>query len=429
VTGRLLASVRTIAGRHRSLATDTAYVLLVQLLSRGVFNLATILAANIFTVAVFSGYNYFLISINLLGALLSMGLPVAATRAGALATDASVAQRADRAAALAWLFAAVLVAALLLGPVLIPLLEADEVRVAPAMLLFGAGAFALCGVSQSFLQGAGAFRSTLGPVLVGSAALAGGAGWAWVTRSEHPLILGTVLFYLLPALLYLHRLSRSGLLGGRAAVRRPSGNRVRETIGVALPSLGNAIIFTGVNWWLARSVIEHAATPSAFPEFVIGMQWFSLALFLPLGLGQAIFPRYLRMAARDELARAAVVRLAVGALLLGLTVAACGAALTPLLSLVYGRYEFSAAFVATVLSAAALSAPANLLGQSIIAARGAAAWLRTYSTYLLLGVTLPVLAPPHTAFEAAVILCALNGAVLIAAAITIYAGGRRLRPG
>lgn len=421
-----LASRLGRLNRHRALAADTAVVLLVQLLSRGMLNLVTILAANKLSVTSFSAYNYFLITVNLLGSLAGMGLPVSATRAAALADHVDRQTFEDRSAAVVWTFALVTLLATGTGPFVLGHLRAGDVHSDATLLTLGAFAFALCGISQSAMQGAGAFRSTLGPVLVGSGALLVGVLLAWARHGEEPLIVATILFYLLPAIAYLTWLRRHGLVTG-GILRRPSHAAWRDIAAFALPSLGNALIFTGVSWWLARSLLAHAANPTSFPEFVIGMQWFSLALFIPLGLGQAIFPRYLRMAAGGTLTRAAILQPAAGSFLLVGVVALAGMAATPLLSLVYGaNYAFSPLFVGAILLAAALSAPSNLLGQSVIAAYGAAAWLRIYCLYLLLGAGIPLLTPPHTPLQAALILCAANLATATAALVTMLARTRSM---
>jgi O-antigen/teichoic acid export membrane protein len=413
-----LAAIQRLS-RHRALAADTAVVLLVQLLSRGMLNLVTVLAANKLSVANFSGYNYYLVTVTLLGSLTGMGLPVSATRAAALAGSIDRQTYEDRAAAVVWTFVLVALLAAVTGPFVLDHLRAGGIRSDAGLLTLGAFAFALCGISQSALQGAGAFRSTLIPVLAGSCALLLGVLVAWVRHSETPLIVGTILFYLLPALAYLVWLGRHHFLD-RAILRRPSRAAWLDMASIALPSLGNALIFTGVSWWLARTLLAHAATPTSFPEFVIGMQWFSLALFVPLGLGQAIFPRYLRMAAGGTLTRASILQPAIGSFLLVVAVALAGMLCTPFLSLIYGaHYDFSTLFVGAMLLAAALSAPANILGQSVIAAYGAGAWLRIYLLYLVIGAGVPLLFPPSTPLEAALILCGANLATASGALATM----------
>ncbi len=417
-TPRLRAMV-TLIDRYRALAADTAVVLLVQLLSRGMLNVVTILAANKLSVTSFSSYNYYLVTVTLLGSLTGMGLPVSATRAAALAGAIDRRIYQDRAAAIVWAFVLVAVLAAATGPIVLDHLQAGGIRSDAGLLTLGAFAFALCGISQSALQGAGAFRSTLLPVLAGSCALLVGVLVGWAQHSETPLIIGTIAFYLLPALAYLGWLSRHHFLG-RAILSWPSRAAWADMASIALPSLGNALIFTGVSWWLSHTLLAHAATPTSFPEFVIGMQWFSLALFVPLGLGQAIFPRYLRMAAGGTLTVHSILQPAIGSFLLVLAVALAGMLCTPLLSLIYGtHYVFSPLFVGAVLLAAAFSAPANILGQSVIAAYGASVWLRIYLLYLVIGAGVPLLFPPTTPIQTALILCGANLATASAALATM----------
>jgi O-antigen/teichoic acid export membrane protein len=423
---RLRSSLASASGKlrtHRALAEDTGYVLAVQLLSRGVLNLVTIAAANILTVAQFSSYNYYLITTNLIGAFAGMGLSVAATTilAGAASSPGEDHQR--RAAALVWILIATAAFSAAVAPFLLPLVQPDEVSLSAILLIAGSIVLAIYGICNAAMQGAGAFRATLLPVTVGAAMLVGGTFWSWTASSELPLLIGMILFYLVPTVLFVAFLRSRGRIRGRWLRTAPGGTALREVAATALPSLGAGLIFTGVNWWIARMLLAHQGAPEAFPQFVIGMQWFSLALFVPLAVSQAIFPRYVQMARTGQLSRAAIVQPALLGFGLVLLLVLVAVPATPLLSLIYGsNYDFGMMFVAAILLAAALSAPAGILGQCIIAAAGAGAWLRIYVVFFAVGVGLPLLFPPQTALAAAAILGAANLAVLLAAVATLASG-------
>ena len=110
----------------------------------------------------------------------------------------------------------------------------------------------------------------------------------------------------------------------------------------------------------------------------------------------------------------------------GLALAAAAVApLAPVISWVYGpNYHFSGLFVFLLLLAAAVSGATSLLGQSIIAWKGAGVWF--LANLLLLGASVIALwlAPPTTA-QQAVLIILLSQAVITIAAVLIIGGSRR----
>jgi O-antigen/teichoic acid export membrane protein len=414
---------------HRKLlAADISYVLGNQILSRGVLNVVSILAANFLSVLQFTVFNYFLITTNLVAAGLGVGLPLAATKVVAEATPERQAEYSAKVAAILCLLAGTALAAILLSPLVLPLLRAEDVQVSPVLLMLGAFALAWFGIMHGALQGAGAFRAVLLPVSLGSAALLGSCAVAWWTGSELPLIVGMILFYVLPALLFARQLRRRALLP-KEVLRAPPAGALREIAATALPSLGNALMFTAVNWWIARMLIEHQGSEGAFAQFAIGMQWFSLALFVPLAVGQAIFPRYIKMAQTSEISLSATLKPALFACLLVVILIAVALPATPLLSLIYGRnFEFSAWFVLAILGAAALSAPAGVIGQALIAMHGAGLWFKVFLVFLALGFALPYFWPPVSEIDASVQLTLVNAGLLATAVATLWLKRPRLRP-
>lgn len=209
----------------------------------------------------------------------------------------------------------------------------------------------------------------------------------------------------------LFRQTRIGHAGRRITI-------YKFRITMAAPTLAIGIINGGVVWLVTRVLFEHAVSTAEFNKFVIGMQWFVLILFLPNALGNALFPRFLHAAreGRLDIRVAAGVALSVFA---SIAVIALAASLfTPLLSSLY-QYSFTRDFVLVILAAAAIAGPVTMLSYPIIALFGVGRWLVV--NLVLLGVTVALLSlvPPTTAFEAALIVCAGNGAVLLLAMLLL----------
>lgn len=418
--------VKSGGSSRASLLLDTSVVMLVMVISRGVLALVMVAAANFLTIAQFTAYNYFMITTSLVSAVLGLGLPTAAIRVTAESTPDKAPDFHQLIATIWWGFALGALGLVLAAPLILPQMAAEGVQVSETLLIIGAVALAGGGICNGAMQGAGAFKATLPPAILGTIALLGGCLWAWSVGSERPLLIGVILFYILPAALYLVHLRRLGFISFKAVFRLPTASTVRNVSDTALPTLGTAAIFTGINWWLASSLLDHQTSPDAFAHFAIGMQWFSLASVLPLALSSAILPRYIQLAKSSAMPIRVVLRpaLITFGLVLALTVVAI--LMTPLLSIIYGRnFQFSVLFVMLIMLTAAFSATAGVIGQSIIAFHGAATWLKTFLVFLVVGLAVPFLWPTRNEVIAAATLGLINVALLGAALATILLARRR----
>ena len=412
-------------GGRRSLMGDTGYVLLVQFFSRGSLNLLTIFAANVLTVAQFSSYNYFVITATLLSVYMAAGLPIAITKAVS-ERDRSPRRTADALVSAAALFAGTSAVFLLTAPLYWPLLDAGEIQVSRGAVLLGALCMAFYALTIAGMQGLRAFRQSVAPVCAGAAILAVMAATQWAYPAGQSLLWGVILFNLVPAVLFLRFLRRAALVPRRAASRWPTRATAHHVLASALPMLGSALVFNTVSWLTARTLFEHQRAPTEFGQFVAGMQWYALALFVPLAFAQAIFPRLVERSHGGTLSSKMVLgpaALSFAALVVGGAVAAPFA---PVLTWLYGSsYRFSAAFVFTVMLAAAVSGATNLLGQSIVAWRGAGTWFLANLVLLGGSVALLTMRAPRTAQEAMSITLVAQTAMVITAVLIIRQAQRR----
>jgi O-antigen/teichoic acid export membrane protein len=181
---------------------------------------------------------------------------------------------------------------------------------------------------------------------------------------------------------------------------------------------------------IARTLVDHQASADQFNQYVIGMQWLGLALFVPLALGQAVFPRLIEKDRAGELSPAAILKPAAFTVAVVMGIALLATLGTPLLQVVYGpEYPFSRWFVLAVLSAAALGGAVNLLGYYIMARHSTEVWFGINLTSVAISSPILLLSPPETAFAAALILCLCYGGVCLAALLTIGRGpGKREQP-
>lgn len=404
-------------GSRPSLLMDTTVVMLVMMMGRGFLAVVMLAAANFLTIAQFTHYNYFMITTSLLAAVAGLGLPMAATRVAAEATPVSnAADTHHLIATIWWAFAGATLCLILVSPWILPLLSADGVTFDQRLLILGAVALTASGICNGAMQGAGAFKATIRPAILGTVALLAGCFWAWQVGSELPLVMGVIASYLVAGALYLLHLRRLGLVSFRAITRLPTVQSARKVGETALPTLGSQAIFTGINWWLSRSLLDNQISPDAFGHFAIGMQWFALASVLPVALAQAILPRYIQLAQSSAMPIRVILRPAFITFGLVLAMTAAAVPLTPLLSIIYGaNFHFSITFVFLIMLTAAFSATAGVIGQSIIAFQGAGAWLKIYLSFLVVGLAVPLLWPTQTEVIAAATLGLINVGLLASA--------------
>lgn len=139
-------------------------------------------------------------------------------------------------------------------------------------------------------------------------------------------------------------------------------------------------------WLVGRIILNGPGGQPQFALFTIGLHWFALALVVPGMLSRVLLPRLVRAGASlsdpgaaQRLVRAAIVM----TLLVACTVALAGIVMGPWILRLYGdRYATGTSVVVTFLIAAVASAPANTIGNAIVARDGQWLWLLLTSAWV-----------------------------------------------
>lgn len=399
----------------RPIMRDSLVIMISQICSKGTVYLVAVMVARYLTVQDFAIFNFFLVTTTLLTGYLGLGLPLAVTkllaqRVRSEATD-------DAVHAILWLGGLSSLFVLVAGPFLMPLLLPDELPLRGLWVVVGAIAGIWVGLAQTGLYAVGRFAETLVPTLVGSAVFAVGAVWAAVTGSLFVLLCGIVSAPILMTVLLTVRLARADVMMKRLRLYKPSMRTIGTVLRVALPGMGLNVVFVTLNWVVARSLLEHQQTMREFNILSLGMQWFALALFVPMSAGQAMFPRYVRMAADRELGARAIALPSLATAALMLIASPVGFAATPVINWIYGStYRIEPGFVGTVLLLAAVAGAQTLLACVVIAFRGAPTWLWVNIAGLAACVLVIVVWPPTTALEALARTAVFHVVALVGAA-------------
>jgi O-antigen/teichoic acid export membrane protein len=412
---------RLAAGfRGRSFAADGLWVVATQIVGKGAATLLTLLAARYLPVSDFLAVTYLFTTAALLSTYLAAGLPLTVSRVVAEGRDDRSWSGDDRLGAVLLVTVATSVCAFTLAPLYLPWLLSNAAPAPGWLLVVAAVATTWAALAQAGLYGSGHYRAAFPPILLGTLLLLASTGVALSLQSTTLLIWGNIVGIIVPTLLYGRHLHREGVLGRRHWRRWPSRAALAEVLATTLPNLGICVIYASMNWVLARTLVERQETADQFNQYAIGLQWFSLVLFVPLAFGQVLFPKFVQKSRSSSLATGQIVVPAALTFGIVLLCALIGTTLTPVLSVVYGgNYQFSSAFVFTILLAAALSGAVNLLGSFVMATRGFTAWLLINIASALVAGALFWLVPITTAFKAARVLCLIQVTPLVISCILV----------
>lgn len=128
-------------------------------------------------------------------------------------------------------------------------------------------------------------------------------------------------------------------------------------------------------WLLGRMILNGDNGSHSFSLYAIGLQWFSLAMFLPGIISRVILPRLVRSKIDEVDSRRFVSHACILAVGISLLIMVMGLFSGAALSGIYGSsYSFDRWFIAAYLIAAMVGAPVNVLGNAIIANNGQKIW-------------------------------------------------------
>lgn len=162
-----------------------------------------------------------------------------------------------------------------------------------------------------------------------------------------------------------------------ASLRLDSMLRVVRAVG--LMAFVSIVAASG-SWFVGRIILYHSSNPKDFSIYAIGLQWYALALFLPAMISRVLLPRFVRVETGGSDAKQLLRIGMVGALAAGAVVAVIGSIFSSYIMMPYGvEYADFELVLVAFLFAALPAAPANTLGNAIIASNGERVWLAVVS--------------------------------------------------
>ncbi|KAF7961593.1 hypothetical protein AWV80_31585 [Cupriavidus sp. UYMU48A] len=247
-----------------------------------------------------------------------------------------------------------------------------------------------------------------------------GASWAASTGSPEPAMISII------SVSGLQVAAKSWIvirkIGWEAISTWRTVNRsdLMKVCNFAGPMLLVSLLSSSGAWVLGQMILNGPGGPAAFARYAIGLQWFSLGLFLPAILSDVVLPRIIR-ASKEGFSAKELTKTSAGAAVLMASLISIGAisfgALIP--RLYGGHYANDRWLIAAYLAAAIILAPANTIGNAIVANNGQRVWLALtclWMTVLIVAAssTTQLMAWTGAISQAAAAAALVTGAAMVA---------------
>lgn len=363
-------SIKTLAG-------NAAWSMLAHLMGRGSLVAAAMILSNKLLTNDFAAYNYFQLTVSMLAAYAALGMGTTASRFFA-EVDVVNDEQLQPLGAL-WLLSIVVglfisfIILLLPNTLISGGLDLPSWLIALGVFVILIGIVPGGGVLGLEQYKKATFFSSLAAVLLiaGVLNLPG-------TNLEYEAMLLFVVSMAVQSIgnsaVVLHKVGLKRIYK-TLALNRSSVAKIFDFAG---PMLLVSLIAASGSWLVGRIILTGESGEYQFSLYAIGLQWFSLVMFIPGMMSRVILPRLIRDNASNieikgiSLTTQALL-LATGAAVL---TAMFGALLSPVILDFYGEdYKVSAWFLIIFMVVAIPASPANTLGNAIVAKNGQWHWL------------------------------------------------------
>ncbi|CAG9177248.1 hypothetical protein LMG23992_03452 [Cupriavidus laharis] len=403
-----------------ALTTNTLWKLMSHILARGSLILASIVLARKLDPVAFAEFSYFQLTAVTISAYAALGLGVTASK-----FFAEVSFDDDRdsypAITLMWAISISVSVIFFVGVMIAPVSWFPGNLTIPRWLLaLAVLAFALEIVPTGALMGLECYRPVAGLSVIAAGIMLIGA-WGAASEGSSKLAMITITFasalqvvgksWIIIRLMRWKRLARWHSVNWR---------RLNEICNFAGPMLFVSLLSGSGTWVLGKIILDGPGGPLAFAHYAIGLQWFSLGLFLPTILSQVILPRLVRASREGASTRQLTHHSAWAAAIMALAVSAGAFLFCALIPDIYGgNYENERWFIAAYLAAAIILAPANTIGNAIVANNGQRAWLFLTCIWMLVllgsaATTVSLMAWAGAISQAAAAAALVTGAIIVA---------------
>ncbi|MFV0277087.1 MAG: oligosaccharide flippase family protein [Parahaliea sp.] len=364
----------------RVLATNAVWSGLARLLGRGGFVVASMIFARNLSTRDFAAYSYFQLTVTLLATYSAMGLGMTASRLFAQVNYVDD-EKLPPIATL-WFLSLGLGLLVAVAIALLPPGWLDKSLGLEGWMM-GLGTFVLV---AGVIPGGGvlgmeqyrvvAIFSALSAAFLIVGALVLGSS-ATVFSATLVFVLSALIQTLGSSLVVFRKMSWKRFLATASFGR----DTFESLYGLVGPMVVVSLLAASGSWLVGRIILSGEFGEYQFALYAIGLQWYSLVLFIPGMISRVLLPRFVRgrlspdSSANEEMAR--MIRWGVAlASVAALAVSATGLVLSPWLLSFYGEeYMVNAWLLFAFMLAAMPTAPANTFGNAIIADNGQWSWM------------------------------------------------------
>ncbi len=341
---------------------------------------ASIILTNMLSTSGFAAYSYFQLTVSMLAAYASMGLGV--TAAKYFAEYSRHGSHIASPLGTLWAVSVIIGALMAVGVMFVPESLIGASLGIPSWM-FAAGVFALCfsilpsaGIVGLEKFQVGTFSSAISSVvIVVGSLLAGMFGSAQMA----------MLFFIFSSLA--HSSVNCWIIFRIIGIKQVASSvdftrdKMLDIFQFAAPMLAVTLLASSATWVMGRMLLMQGDGTYQFSLYAIGLQWLSLALFLPGMITKVIFPRFVKVRKEDcdegmqtnKLMRSGILYASLSGMIVCLLVALFG----PLLINLYGEQYSDQRWLLLLFAIASLPlAPTGSIGNGIIANSGQNAWLQ-----------------------------------------------------
>ncbi len=368
-----------LANTRLGKARNIAWVTTSRILSRGSIVVASMVLARTLDVRSFASFSYFLLTVSMVSAYASIGLGVAANRyfVGAANADEGKSDLIYNIFGLSVIFS--LFAALIV--LVIPhRLMVGTLQVPHWAIVLGVLFFSLEVVPQNGLNGLEKYYqdvilSTISAVIVvviaSIAAMSEDLNLAMLA-----VILGSISRFLGGSALVIRTVGYSHIMKGTIN----SAAHLRSIFNFSLPMFLVSLLASTGPWAVGRIIFRGSGGEHAFALYAIGLQWFSLGMFLPAAVSRISLPTLVRNFEQSR-GKSIFVRQLKNGLMASVisasVVAVIGIFFSKYILLLYGKNYISQSwFVGIFLFVAIVASAAQMIGVAIVVTNNQWKWLR-----------------------------------------------------
>lgn len=365
----------------KKLMKKSFWVISSQIFSRGSILLSSILLARNFTVGEFANYNYFLMTVNFIASISAFGMGVTASRYFSELSFKPSKENSEIAGTI-WMLS-VLVTIISSISLIIYFSIYDLNYLNSGYIVFAVILMGLLIVPNGAIIGLELYRKMSVYYFINALILI-----LFVIKSIEDKDINIAIYGFLISLFIQLILTTSTVLKtlkkSKNYIILFKKNHIKKVLNFSLPMLATSILVASSSWIVSSLVLKEMGEYQ-FAVYSIGLQWFSIVLFIPGVLSQVIMPRLVKEQDNLEEKKKTIRQMLAVNFSITLALLILGGVFSPLILEFYGHNYTDYWYIIPIfLLAAVMYCPANILGNSIVVRLGSMVWLKITFIWFLM---------------------------------------------